>query len=154
MIVWRLVKARHLHRAYSGESGLYVGGRWLPKGYRVVYTSENASLAVAENIVNADPSELVGQYWFVPAEVPNDLLRTGVLVEDLPDDWRSVAQYKACRHFGVKWHEHGRDVALRVPSAVVPNDHNFLLNPDHPRFAEIEFLDPIEYHFDERLAVD
>lgn len=152
MKVWRLVRDRHLEAAYGGAGGLHVGGRWMPRGYRVVYTSESAALAVAENLVHADPTELVGRYWFVPARIPDDLAIAGVSAKDLPEDWRKTRRYPECQRIGLAWHRARGHVGLMVPSAVVPQENNVLLNPEHPDFERVERLEPLEYHFDERLT--
>jgi len=150
--VWRLVKARHVSTAYSGEEGLFAGGRWLPKGHLVVYTSENASLAVVENLVHADPDDLVGDYFFVAANVPDALLAPPITEDLMPAEWRKAAAYEACREIGLRWTTAGEYAALPVPSAVVPQETNLLLNPRHSDFAKIELFDAIRYRFDDRLV--
>lgn len=152
MRVWRLTKERYKTTAYNGRGGLFDGGRWVYTGYPVIYTSENPALAVVENIVNAEPGERVGRYWLVPADIPDDLELAQVFEADLPDDWRKTRRYPECREIGTGWIVAGETVGLIVPSAVVPQNRNILLNPAHPSFRQIEILDAIEYHFDERLT--
>lgn len=72
-------------------------------------------------------------------------------VSDLPSRWRAYPAPEAVQEVGDGWLRSGAGPALRVPSAVVPREHNLLLNPVHPDFRRIEVDDPEPFHFDPRM---
>jgi RES domain-containing protein len=110
-----------------------------------VYTSATLSLAVLEYFVNlpvaAAPQDLVA----VSAELPADIPMTSLNASDLPRSWRKYPAPGALADLGSRWVEEGKTAILAVPSAVVPQERNYLLNPAHPRFREISpgKLEPI-----------
>jgi RES domain-containing protein len=133
--VWRICRKKHI--AFYGEGARVAGGRWNRRGTAVVYTSATLSLAVLEYFVNlpaaAAPQDLVA----VPAELPADVPVTSLDVSGLPRGWRKYPAPDALADLGSRWVEEGKTAVLAVPSAVVPREKNYLLNPAHPRFREI-----------------
>jgi RES domain-containing protein len=133
--VWRLCRKKHA--AFDGEGARAAGGRWNRRGTAVVYTSATLSLAVLEYFVNlpaaAAPPDLVA----ISAEVPEGIPISSLDAEDLPRGWRKYPAPKALADLGTRWVEGAGTAILAVPSAVVPQEKNYLINPAHPRFAEI-----------------
>lgn len=147
---WRIVKAQRAERAFDGEGARIHGGRWNSKGVPMVYTSESASLALLEILVNVGSSALLPSYALAAAEIDEASIER--LPEDeLPDDWRLSPAPPALQAFGERWVRSGRSAVLAVPSAVVPWETNYLLNPQHPRFAEIATEPPRRFDLDTRL---
>lgn len=147
--VWRITTARFSQTAFTGEGARLYGGRWNPKGWELVYTAESQSLALLELIVQDTP--LRAHYVLIPAQLPADLPETRIDVDQLPDDWRTIGAREELQARGLAWLEGGRTAVLNVPSAVVPADRNYLLNPRHPDFARIVIADPQSLHTDIRL---
>ena len=133
--VWRIVTARFAQAAFSGEGARRYGGRWNPKGVPVVYTAGSQSLAMLEMLVQDQP--LRARYMTVPAEIPPELEIERVDVERLPAAWRDAAVLEALRVIGSEWAAGLGTAVLAVPSAVIPSETNYLLNPRHPDFARI-----------------
>ena len=150
MRVWRLCKIKHI--AFDGEGARRAGGRWNRRGTRVVYTSESLSLAALELLVHCEialaPEDLVA----VPAEVPDAIAREELSAADLPRDWRVHPAPEGLARLGTDWIRRGKTAVLGVPSAVVPAERNFLLNPAHPDFARIRVGRPEPFSFDPRLS--
>lgn len=151
MLLWRLTAARHAATAFSGEGAKRYGGRWSPPGLPVVYAAESRSLALVEVLTGTDdPARLFEQAWvLIPIEVPDDFVERPLRV---PETWRSFPYTTATQAFGAEWVQACRSAALRVPSAVVPGEFNFLLNPAHPDFARVKFGKPEPFDFDPRFA--
>jgi RES domain-containing protein len=153
MRLWRLTPARRAAKAYDGEGARLFGGRWNDVGTAVVYLSERLSLAALELLVHADPSVLRGLYKASPLEVPD----VHGLIEDVGDpaalspDWRAPSAPLALKAYGDAWAAQGRSVLLQVPSVIIPNEPNFLLNPAHPDFAKLRRFPPVDFRFDPRL---
>ena len=144
MTAWRL--ARRRFAALDGAGARLYGGRWNPAGSAIVYSSQNLSLALLEIIVHLEvalerlPADYVKIEIDVPDEVQIDTLET------LP---RSAA---AMREIGRRWHDAARSAALLVPSVIVAEEKNLLLNPTHPEFAKIRSARPRPFRIDERLV--
>ena len=133
--VWRITTARFAHTAFSGEGARLYGGRWNPKGCEVVYTVESQSLALLELMVQDDP--LRANYVLIPAALPADLRMTQIDAGQLPGNWRTLSARDVLQAMGQEWIRNGQTAVLAIPSAVVPAERNYLLNPRHPDFARI-----------------
>jgi len=151
MTLWRLSSARYAATAFSGEGAKLYGGRWSPAGLAVIYCAESRSLALVEVLAGTDDADrLSRQEWvLVPADIPEDCMGKPTRV---PDDWRQYPHPMATQSFGAEWVQARRSVALRVPSAVVPGEFNYLLNPAHPDFKHVKIGKPESFSFDPRLA--
>ncbi len=147
--VWRILTARFAETAFSGEGARRHGGRWNPKGVPVVYTAGSQSLAMLEMLVQDQP--LRARYVTIPAEIPSDLEIERVDVDRLPPDWRDPAALEPLRAIGSDWATGLVAAVLAVPSAVIPTETNYLLNPRHPGFARIAVGEPQELVTDLRL---
>lgn len=117
----------------------------------VLYTSAHLSLAVLEVLVHVDWSELETRFQAVELELPDDSSED-IDVADLPSNWRLPEPNAALTDLGALWYQSGQSLVLRVPSAVVPQENNFLLNLDHARFPEVVIRTQHEFQFDGRLV--
>lgn len=125
------------------------GGRWNPKGVDVIYAAATASLAALEILVHY--SVLPRDFVLTPIRIPA-AVRVEVLGgESLPADWNALAPTAGTQEVGRRWAEELRSAVLNIPSAIVPTEWNYLLNPKHPVFGQIKFLSSIPFRFDPRL---
>lgn len=147
----RLVKARRAERAFDGEGARRYGGRWNPPGVRVVYASESAALAALELLVHLEESALLAHYALCAVRFPEALLET-LDPAALPADWRASPPPLALQEIGAAWVRDARSALLAVPSAIVPSERNFLLNPAHPDFRRVRRDPPTPFALDPRLA--
>lgn len=152
VVSWRVVKARYARSAFSGEGARRADGRWHSAGLAVVYTSANQALAMLEVLANFSGAErhMLPACVLISATFPEGLVET-VRRQDLPPGWDAPSGSVAARAFGRGWRTEGRSAVLRVPSVLVPDDFNFLLNPHHPRFSQIRIGDPIAFAWDPRF---
>lgn len=147
--VWRIVTTRFASSAFSGEGARLYGGRWNRKGIPMVYTAESQSLAMLELLVQDEP--LRARYVMVPAGIPNSVRMDRITAAELPDDWRDLGNREHLRTLGGEWIESDASAVLAVPSAVVPAETKYLLNPRHPSFSEIKIGTPQAFLTDPRL---
>ena len=142
---------RTTYPAYDGEGARRAGGRWNSKGVRVLYMSENRSLAVLEILVHLSAS-IPDRYVLGMAEVPEGLLVEVVNEDGLPQSWSTLGprEQVTTRRIGDEWVEQQRSAVLSVPS-VISGERNYVLNPAHPDFQRITFADTIPFRFDTRL---
>lgn len=124
------------------------GGRWNTKGTRMLYTSESLSLAVLEAIANLSSSKLK-QLFCVEIDFP-DSLKVAHL-KKLPKDWQAYPYTKHTPEAGTKFINKG-GLCLKVPSAIVPTEHNYLLNPMHDEFYKIKVRDARPFLLDQRFV--
>jgi RES domain-containing protein len=148
MLVWRL--ARLAHAKLDGEGARLAGGRWNSRGRAAVYASSRLSLAALELLVHTDvplaPSDLVA----FELEIPDTIEIESVELADLPKDWR-LPGYPSCRAIGDTWLAEERTAVLRVPSAVVPEESNYIINPGHRAAKAIHVVGRRKFAFDSRL---
>ena len=148
-IVWRLLSPRFSASAFSGEGARLYGGRWNRKGVPMVYTAGSQALAVLEILVQDEP--LRARYCMIPATLPGNLKIERVNADQLPAGWRAPGMQEQLQAVGSDWAKRRSSAVLAVPSAVIPAETNFLLNPLHPSFARIEIGAPQDFITDRRL---
>lgn len=146
---WRLTKTKYLSSAWDGEGAKRSGGRWNSIGVQVVYTSATLSLALVEVLVHL-PSGILPAYSAVPIEFDESLV-TSVEPGLLPANWKDHPPSAETKAIGDRWVTDARSALLRVPSVVVSNEVNYVLNPSHPAFDQVRIGTPIPFPFDSRL---
>lgn len=149
LTVWRLVTARFADSAFSGEGARLYGGRWNRKGVPMVYAAATQSLAMLEMLVQDEP--LRARYVVIPATLPKGLKIERIAPDQLPADWRDLSARESLQAIGSDWVKRQSSTVLAVPSAVIPTESNYLLNPQHPSFARIEIGKPQDFVTDLRL---
>jgi len=151
LFVWRLVAKRHAASAFDGEGARLYGGRWNHPGVPVVYTSGTLSLAAIELLVHVDPDEAPEDLVAIAVELPAGIEVGEILAEELPEDWRSYPGPEALKDLGSAWARSGGTPVLRVPSAVIPEEANYLLNPRHGVASGLTIRKQTPFSFDRRL---
>ena len=148
-IIWRIITARRARTAFSGEGARLYGGRWNPKGVPLVYTAESRALAMLEMLVQDEP--LHARYVVIPATIPDGMAIERVDPATLPSDWQTPQRLEDTRAIGAAWAASKRTAALAVPSAVLPEETNYLLNAQHPEFKRVRVGKPKVLVTDVRL---
>jgi RES domain-containing protein len=147
---WRIQRAKYAATAFSGEGARRYRGRWNSRGVPVVYLSAHQSLSAREVIVRAQPLSLLNEHVVVGAEWDEAITET-FAAHRLPTGWRASPALPATVEIGDRWLREARSAVLAVPSAIIPAETNFLLNPAHPDFARIRIRKPEPFVFDPRL---
>ena len=146
---WRIDKPRR--NAFSGEGARRFGGRWNSPGVAVVYLSEHQSLAALEIFVHLQPLVPHDKYlaYFVEWD---EAQMEHVVGEKITARLAHLAARPGHDATGDQWVAEARSAVLAVPSAIVPAERNFLLNPAHPKFGQVRLHKPVAFTFDHRLA--
>ena len=147
---WRIVKAKHVATAFSGEGASKFGGRWNSRGITAVYASGSQSLAVLETLVHVHPAVRF-RYKLYRLDFAEALVEV-VSPDSLPSDWQCEPPGPQTKQFGDAWVRGARSAVLAVPSAILPDEWNFLLNPSHPDFPKIKIGAPVDFVFNPRLV--
>lgn len=147
---FRIVKARLANTAFTGEGARLNGGRWNSPGVPMIYAASTISLAILEMLVHLQSRDLLLKYVLIPVTF-DDSLVAEVGRKSLPRDWRASPVASEVQEIGDQWIAAHSSAVLRVPSAVVPTEANYLLNPNHPDFAEITVGEKQSIRLDPRL---
>jgi len=147
LTVYRICTAKH--PANDGEGSRINGGRWNHKGTAVIYCAETVSLCALEVLANS--AHLPAGMVSIEAAVPDSTSILAIKDSDLPPDWDAPMAPTSTKDIGTKWTRSGVSVVLSVPSVVVQQERNFILNPKHPDFSKITFSAPKPFVFDPRL---
>jgi len=147
MIIYRLATSEYAGDL-SGEGAKIYGGRWNPVGVAGVYFSEFISLAILEILVRAGRFTTPDNYTLLSIEIPAEAVAT-VELRKLKKGWQQHVEYT--RAIGEDFMKMKATLALKVPSAIVPQEHNFLLNPLHKDHKKIKIVDRELLQPDKRL---
>lgn len=147
MIVYRITLAKWAGTlTASGRAA-----RWNSHGNFLVYTAGTRSLACLENVVHRVSIGPDAQFKVTLIEIPDSLTIDEISKDDLPSDWKEYTNYSTCQELGDQWIKNGNSAVLRVPSAIINEEYNYLLNPLHTDFTKIK-VDSLEsFSFDDRL---
>lgn len=155
MRVYRIERTKYLETTLSGIGASMVKGfRWNSLNTRLVYTAESRALATLEVSVHLDLSEdLPTDRHYVEIEIPDDIEILEVRLEDLPKDWNSHPPIIDTQVIGDDFVREAEAAILKVPSSIVPREHNFLINPNHPDFKRISVISEEAMRFDPRFKL-
>jgi RES domain-containing protein len=150
MKVWRICKAPYAAEAFGGEGARRFGGRWNSRGVPMVYCSSSLALAAIELFVHLEPNLLPKDLVSLAAELPEGEPARRLGESDLPADWWTD-DFEPLRELGDGWIREKTSLAMLVPSAPLHSEWNVLINPLHPRVAEIRIEAAVPFVFDARM---
>jgi len=150
MHVYRLARAKYIYDL-SGIGAQIAGGRWNVKGAAVLYTAQNRALATVEYLVHVPIAIIPKNIRMATLEVPDAAPKTTISIKVLPPNWNYYPPSPELAKIGTDWVTGNLQLLLFIPSAVVPGEHNVLINPSHPDMKYVKILDVEVYQFDKRL---
>jgi len=147
MIVYRITLAKWAGSlTASGRAA-----RWNSNGHFMLYTAGTRALACLENMVHRRSIGTDDLFRVTLIEIPDDLKIKKIDKGKLPVNWQEYINYPSCQAIGDKWLKENSTTVLRVPSAIIMEEYNYLLNPQHPDFSRIKVHSTEKFTFDERL---
>lgn len=153
MIVYRIAKKEHA--ALDGLGGLYGPGRWHKKGNLVIYTSEHASLAAWEKIVHvASVENLPEGFYLIKIELPETIVIQEVPKKIFVKGWNGFPFINETVDYGTSFLKAKEHLALKVPSVIIPDEYNIILNPLHPDIHRCRIISMKPFTFDRRALKD
>jgi RES domain-containing protein len=152
MEVFRISKFKRA-RDLSGFGASLKGQRWNRRGTSLLYTASHRSLALVEVLVHMGDNFPEEDYAIVTIEIPDESI---ILLDPklLPTDWFKIFEPAGQATFTDKWLIEEQSIAMGVPSAIVPQETNYLLNPLHPNFQDVKIKHIEKFNFDERFFKD
>ncbi len=151
MLCYRIVTPGLAARALDGEGARLFGGRWNPPGLPCVYTAGSRALAALEMLVHLTGLSRAMPFRLLTIQVPDVPASPPV---PLPSTWLTTPAGNASQSVGKSWLQSRRSVVLQVPSVIIPEESNLLINPLAPGFESVRVLDDLPFQFDLRLARD
>ena len=149
MRVWRI--SRREYGAFDGEGGRIASARWHRRGLPIVYTAGNLSLAALEFFVHIPSGMNLKRLVAVAADIPDSVGTEEIALSALPPRWQSDPNPESLRNLGMEWLRAARTAVLSVPSAVILQERNYLLNPAHADFSQIRIQPQEAFEFDYRM---
>jgi RES domain-containing protein len=147
MLVYRIVHKKYSTSLYA--SGLK--GRWNSLGKKVIYAAESIPLAFLENMVRRQGVGFNTDFKIMFIDIPDNLKLLTVNVSDLEDGWRDFRDYSKCQTVGDKWYDAGKTLILKVPSAVLPDSFNYVVNSELPDYRLIKLIEATDLVPDDRI---
>lgn len=133
-------------------------GRWNSEGEGMIYTGGSASLSCLEILAHKSGAALnSGKFSLAVVDIPDTILISEIelrQLQQLNTDWYQVLHYPITQKLGNQWVSEMKSPVLKVPSAIVDREYNYLLNPLHPKFYKIKVIDVVSFNFDNRLKLD
>ncbi len=133
---------------------LYATGRinrWNYRGEKLIYTAGSQSLACLENIVHSSGTALNQSFTVMIIYIPDKISPQVIRSDQLEKDWNKHAWPGTCQILGSKWLNHRTSLLLQVPSSIIPDEKNYLINPNHQDFDLVKVIDRQQFSFDKRM---
>jgi RES domain-containing protein len=147
MTVYRITTAQWSNKLTA--SGF--PARWSSKGSFVIYTAQSRALACLENLVHRTGIGSNAIFRVMVINIPHTVSIEQLQRNKLKKDWNTFENYSYCQGIGDQWVQEARSAILRVPSAIVDEEFNYLLNPNHPEFNKIKLMGDNPFLFDPRF---
>ena len=148
--IYRIVHERYRDDPFSGKGGLHHRSRWASKGQLVSYAADHLATATLEKLAGIVRADLMTDMVYAKAEIESE--QEGVLAADeLPEDWDALPASDATRVIGDTWLDAGSHVLLRVPSVVLPDSYNYVVNAAHPGMSDLEVVQVAPLLLDNRV---
>jgi len=148
--IYRVAKKKFVEDL-SGEGARLYGGRWNKKGQSMLYFSEHLSLCVLELLTRIDYEFLSQDYAFIEVEISERSITPLSDIHTISKNWRVDPPISATTDFGSKWLLNNENLAMFVPSAVLPRERNILVNPNHLSVSKLKILDQGPLELDPRM---
>ena len=147
MIVYRIV----VHEFAGSLKASGRPARWNSAGHNMIYSAGSVSLACLENVVHRSGEGLAGLFKILVIEIPDDLTGQEIRLSDLPENWADFTSAHITRLIGDNWLKGMTTAVMRVPSVIIPQESNFLINPAHHDFSKIHIVEAQDFNFDKRI---
>jgi RES domain-containing protein len=134
----------------TGEGAKLHGGRWNTIGIPCLYTADSIALCVLEYAANVSlhqmPLSLAITVYTIPEKCWKDFS-----INELPENWQEVPSPAETQEWGSRHFQDIKYLALKLPSVIIPSEHNYLLNPLHPDFKKVKIKEILPFTFDSRI---
>lgn len=148
MELFRLSKKEH-QDDLRGTGAFLAGGRWNNMGIYILYTASSRSLAIVESLAHITEVNNLDEYVMLVLYLPDDISRSIYTFNKLKKDWKDNLTYT--QNIGDTWAKKNESLVLQIPSAIVPKEFNFLVNPLNPEYSKLKLIEVEKLSFDSRI---
>jgi RES domain-containing protein len=148
--VFRLTRLKY-SKSLSGNGAALSGNRWNSKGVEMIYTSQSRALAMAEVLVHLPLHQLPSDFKMMCIKIPQNISVETLATKDLPKLWNALPHHMSSQKSGDDFIMQNQSLVLKVPSAVVYGDFNYLINPYHADYKSISIKSVDDFPIDQRL---
>ena len=152
MLVYR-ISGQRFANDLSGTGARLNGGRWNSVGLSLLYTASYRSLALLEILVHTTNNYVPDDLMLITIEIPDTILIKEILHEEISDELNRKKAQAQFQTIGDKWIKSQTSLILKVPSVIIPEEFNYLINPLHKDFHKVKIKETKLFRFDERLVV-
>ena len=149
MIVYRITNEAYKNDISGNGAALY-GSRWNSKGIHLLYTSQFISLSILESLVHLKKNQIPITQYLLHIEFPDEKKITEISFNKMKKNWHRESEYT--QWIGDQFMQNKEGLVLKVPSAIVPQESNFLLNPLHAEFKKVKIISSELLQLDKRLT--
>jgi RES domain-containing protein len=150
MIVYRITLAKYADKLFASGNP----ARWNSKDIKLIYSAQSRALACLENVVHRNSIGLNENFKTILIEIPDSLKLMVILKTDLISDWQSFSNMPYTQKLGDAWVKEAKSAILQVPSVIIPEENNYLINPAHKDFSKVKYLGNEPFEFDRRFKED
>lgn len=152
LAAYRIFKTKYSAMWLEGEGAYRFGGRWNTPGTRLMYASESLSLALLEVLVHLEEEEMASKYSSATIGFDEMFVVNAADFSGLPENWGDSPIAPAVQAIGDAWARSLKSLVLRVPSAIVRGEFNYLINVEHKDLKNVKLGTPETFIFDNRLV--
>ena len=149
MLVYRIVLSKYADRLFAPGRA----ARWNPNDVEMIYAASSRSLACLENVVHRGAAGLNQLFTVLVIDIPDQLKIEIIQLKNLPHNWAAFNQMHHTQTMGYEWIKNGASAVLQVPSSIIKEETNFLINPKHKDFAKIKIISRQPFVFDSRIKL-
>ncbi len=147
MIVFKITLIKYADKLNASGNP----ARWNSKDVKVIYTAGSRALACLENIVHRTSRGLQDNFKTLLIDIP-DNIKIGVISrENMISNWQAYQNMPYTQKLGDEWIKNKSSAVLKVPSVIIPEEHNYLINPEHKDFKQIRLVSAESFEFDIRI---
>lgn len=154
MLVYRITQTKYANSLNPPG----IAARWNSAGVRVLYTGGSLALSCLESLVHKNGASMsTGDFSVSIISIDDSISIEEITIEELQHlnyDWTAIVNYSITQELGEKWICGGKSAVLKVPSAIIDLEYNYLLNPEHQAFSKIEIVKISKFTFDPRLKAN
>lgn len=150
MIIYRITKEKYVF-SFNGKGAAKFGNRWNSKGTEVIYCAESSALAFAELSVYLNVTMASTEYVMLIIEVQKHVKIKEISKFTLPENWSNYPHLKNTQIIGDEFVQDNEFAIMKVPSAIVQGNSNYVINPNHKNFKDIEVVETQSFPIDSRF---
>jgi RES domain-containing protein len=148
MLLYRITRCIYANDMTGTGARLY-GGRWNNIGRAMLYTASSRSLAILEALVHLPTAIIPDDFCLITFDTPEDIFEPDTTL--FPPNWNAYPEPDVLKRTGDFFLMQNQHLLMKVPSAIVKAEHNYLINPTHALVGQIRILNTEPFTFDERL---